>query len=327
MDPTNNVASFLVDTTPPTVPVLVSPVNSFYWGSASVILEWENGTDTNGIGNVEVEFNGSPIFPGITNKLEIAVTSGSINNWRIRNFDVIGNTSDWSETWQFTIDTENPVVNLISPSTGIITNGVPELQWSVSSISPIASNIVTLDSVEYSAGTGTTFNISVNEGVHSWQVKSINILGRTGTSELRNFTYDITPPEIATNALIFPFAGVELFEGETTNIIWRADRITDNIDGTNLTITKISVFQTNDTIAEVALVTNDIQNIIEEIKWEVPLDLSGGDEIYMIRFEVVDSSSFTNSRYFYENSFTIVPEPRFIWIFGFLNLWIFGRKN
>ena len=315
MDSTNNIANFLVDTISPTTPILVSPINFSYWGSATVLLEWENGTDTNGIAGVEVEFNGSPVFPGVTNKLERSVTSGSINNWRVRNFDVAGNTSDWSESWQFTVDTGNPVVNLISPNDGLITNGVPELQWSISGISPVASNVLTLDSIEYFPGTLSKIKIAIADGVHSWQVKSVNILGRSGTSTTRNFTYDTIPPVIATNALIFPFSGVELFEGETTNIIWNAEKISDNVFGTNVIITKISVYQTNDILTEVAVVTNNIQNILGEIEWEIPADFGGSsseDEIYMLRFDVMDSGTLTNSRYFYDNEFTVVPEACYL---------------
>jgi len=114
-------------------------------------------------------------------------------------------------------------------------------------------------------------------------------------------------PQIATNALIFPSAGAQLYEGDLTNIIWDFEGITDDIDGTNLTISKISVHLAS-TTNEVGLVTNDISNLLGGIPWLVPEDLIGGETNYVLKFEVVDSSSLTNSRIFWDNKFTIVPE-------------------
>ena len=141
--------------------------------------------------------------------------------------------------------------------------------------------------------------------------------------------------EIATNALIFPSADAELLEGDFTNIIWDVEKITDDIDGTNLTITKISV-HLSETTNEVATVTNGISNLLREIPWIVPnldqyliwtpnespqksrfgsnrgtfpLGVQAEYSSYVLKFEVVDSSSLTNSRIFWDNKFSIIPEP------------------
>ena len=103
----------VLDTIPPTVPILVLPTNSSYLSSATALLEWENGIDSNGIAGVEVEFNGSPIFPGVTNKLEYAVAFNSTNDWRVLNFDTAGNTSEWSETWQFFVVPEPGILWIV----------------------------------------------------------------------------------------------------------------------------------------------------------------------------------------------------------------------
>jgi len=138
--------------------------------------------------------------------------------------------------------------------------------------------------------------------------------------------------EIATNALIFPSAGAELIEGDTTNIIWNFEKITDDLDGTNLTITKISV-HLSETTKEVATVTNNVSNLLGEIPWtvpnldsklvsaKIPLGVQAGYSNYVLKFEVVDSSSLTNSRIFWDNKFSIVPEPGLgIWIIGLMVL-------
>ena len=113
--------------------------------------------------------------------------------------------------------------------------------------------------------------------------------------------------EIATNALIFPEENSIIFADKLTNIIWDVEKITDDIDGTNLIITKISVHLA-ETTNEVAIVTNNINNLLGKIPWLVPADLIGGDTNYVLKFEVVNSLSLTNSRIFSDNVFVIVPE-------------------
>ena len=48
-------------------------------------------------------------------------------------------------------------------------------------------------------------------------------------------------PQISTNALVFPSANSVIFALSPTNIFWNAEKITDDIDGTNLTISKITL--------------------------------------------------------------------------------------
>ena len=71
-----------------------------------------------------------------------------------------------------------------------------------------------------------------------------------------------------------------------TNIIWDIEKITGEIDGTNLTITKISVLLT-ETTNEVSVVTNNIDNLLGEIPWIVPAELIGSDTNYVLKFEVI----------------------------------------
>jgi len=114
-------------------------------------------------------------------------------------------------------------------------------------------------------------------------------------------------PQIATNALIFPEAGSVIHASSPTNIIWHVDKITDDIDGTNLTITSITLHYA-DTTNFILEVTNNIANTLGEIEWYVPPGSWAGATNYVLKFEVIDSSFLTNSRVFWDNEFTIVPE-------------------
>jgi hypothetical protein len=136
-----------------------------------------------------------------------------------------------------------------------------------------------------------------------------------------------SPIEIAADALIFPSADSILYEGDLTNITWHVDRITDEIDGTNVTIAKISLLLAETTNA-VATVTNNISNVRGEIPWtvpdvdslldsaDIPYESRAAYSYYVLQFDVVDSLSYTNSRIFWDNEFMIVPEGGMI--FGVL---------
>ena len=114
-------------------------------------------------------------------------------------------------------------------------------------------------------------------------------------------------PQIAIDALIFPSADAVIFASTPTNIIWDVEKITDDIDGTNLTISSITLHYA-DTTNFILEVTNNIANTLGEIEMNIPDGNWDGLTNYVLKFEVVDSSSLTNSRIFWDNTFAVVPE-------------------
>jgi len=129
-------------------------------------------------------------------------------------------------------------------------------------------------------------------------------------------------PQIAADALIFPALNSIIFADQTTNITWYVDKITDDIDGTNLTISKITLHYA-DTTNQILEVTNNIANTLGEIEWYVPAASWTGATNYVLKFEVVDSSSLTNSRIFWDNKFIVVPEGCGVLIIG---IFILSRR-
>ena len=155
-------------------------------------------------------------------------------------------------------------------------------------------------------------------------VSGTNIYGQSTNSVvcIRRKTLIESQPQIGTNALIFPSSNAVLFAPFPTNIVWQIEKITEDLDGTNLTITRISVHLA-ETTNEVATITNDVSNLLGGIPWMVPESLWGGDTNYVLRFEVVDSSSLTNSRIFRDNEFTIVPEGGLVigYLLSVIGIW------
>lgn len=158
-------------------------------------------------------------------------------------------------------------------------------------------------------GFSTTVD-SLEEGNNTITVCGTNMYGHIATDSVsihRNTLIE-SEPHIATNALIYPSKNAFLYAPSMTNITWYVDRITDLQDGTNVTITEITMHIAA-TTQEVCVVTNNIQNISHTIAWDLPQTLWGGETNYVLRFEVVDSDFLTNSTIFFDNPFTVVPEP------------------
>ena len=170
-------------------------------------------------------------------------------------------------------------------------------------------------------------NIPLAVGDNLITVSGTNIYGQSTNSvvSIRRKTLIESEPHIATNALIFPSANSELYEGDLTNIIWDVEGITDEMDSTNLIITKISVYDIAMT-NEIAIITNDVSNLLGTIPWTVPEYLIAGNTNYLMRFEVVDSSSLTNSRIFFDNEFTVVPEAVTSLLF-FISVMLLKRRR
>ena len=169
-------------------------------------------------------------------------------------------------------------------------------------------------------------NIPIDYGDNLITVSGTNIYGQSTNDvvSIHRKTWSESAPQIATNALVFPKANSIIFALSPTNIFWDVEKITDDIDGTNLTITKIDLHYA-DTTNFILEVTNNVANSLGKIEWRVPPGSWDGSTNYIFKFEVVDSSSLTNSRIFGDNIFIIVPEPCYllfiIYQLLFINYW------
>jgi hypothetical protein len=225
-----------------------------------------------------------------------------------------------------------------------ITNAPSEVAYNISSAEIVGTNLNISGEMWWTnAATGGTgsltsgtvtisnfqFQVSINHGDNLITVSGTNIYGQSTNDvvSIHRKTWIESAPQIATNALIFPASNSVVWAPYPTNIIWDVSRITDDIDGTNLTITKITVFLEK-TTNEISIVTNDIDNLLGEISWLVPENLVGNETNYVLKFEVVDSESLTNSRIFWDNKFIIIPEPTgILWIMTMLGALLCKRQT
>jgi len=99
--------SFTVDSTPPPPPTLVSPTNAsstprrpwLKWSTASGAVKYQLEVDNN------ADFS-SPEFSATSNKLTLqtkALLASRTYYWRVRAVDGVGNWSEWSNVFSFTV--------------------------------------------------------------------------------------------------------------------------------------------------------------------------------------------------------------------------------
>jgi len=163
---------------------------------------------------------------------------------------------------------------------------------------------------DYTTGIGWSADITLLHGDNQINVYGSNYTGTVAwdSTVIHRETYDEAIPKIETNALIYPSGGSSLVVSQFVVIVWNPERIHDDIDGTNLTITRVTALRTND-IFEVAVIATNISNLNGTQSWFVPEELLVNSTDYLLKFEVEDSNSLTNSRMFFDNSFIVIPEP------------------
>ncbi|PIV53497.1 MAG: hypothetical protein COS17_03590, partial [Elusimicrobia bacterium CG02_land_8_20_14_3_00_37_13] len=116
--------SVLIDTTPPTVPELVSPINQATTNQMTITFEWTVSVDSgpygsSGVKNYELQVSTDNNFVQLNYstttvqlKLDATIEQEGQCYWRVRTSDKVDNYSDWSGYYSLTIDTSAPrIVN------------------------------------------------------------------------------------------------------------------------------------------------------------------------------------------------------------------------
>jgi hypothetical protein len=158
--------------------------------------------------------------------------------------------------------------------------------------------------------TAWTADVPLMHGNNLVGVYGSNCFGVAAQDELmiHRETYQEGIPKINSDTLIFPYGGSMLNADHPTNITWNPAGITDLVDGTNLTISCISIHRSND-LAEVSVPATNLPSGTGWCPWQPTPELISGPTTYVVRFEVIDSSSLSNSWVFFDHAFIVVPEP------------------
>ncbi|MFC1926574.1 hypothetical protein ACFLWV_02360 [Chloroflexota bacterium] len=258
--------SFIVDTTAPAAPALVSPSDGTLTNNDTATLDWDDVTDPSGvtyniqIDNIDDTF-GSPFVDasglGTSTYTTDPLADGTYY-WRTRAVDGVGNTGAWSDVWSFTIDTTGPPIpNQTSPADGSLTtnrqpwlnadevidpSGIEFYVFEVDSdpgFDPASITIWSYDSIAH-------ITMILPDGTYWWRVRADDNAGNEGAwSEVWTFTVDGTPPEAPD--LVSPAHGA-FINDSTPSFDW-----TDATDPAGGVTYGIQVDDTDDTFSSLVI--------------------------------------------------------------------------
>ena len=177
---------------------------------------------------------------GITNNtattFNVTLAQG-VHYWNITTNDTIGNNTNTSNTFNFTVDRAPPVFLFSSPANGSYVNGI-DANFTFQLMDNLDANNLTayiiVDSTQYNRtprtiilnNTNTTFNVTLGNGIHYWNITTNDTATNSNTSLTYTFTLDSAAPNVT---LVFPSEGLVFSQGLIT-FNWS---VTDNLD-TNL---------------------------------------------------------------------------------------------
>ena len=249
--------TFTVDTTPPSAPVLVAPLDNALLNTGTPLFDWD--ASTGDIFRYVLQVTSGDIDTGtvvVTQLVQEPATEFQVPigntlpdadyQWRVVASDLIGNTSD-SETHTFTVDTiPPPAPALIIPRSGdFISEALPFFEWSPSTGADTYLLQVTsadtfnphldIELVVPHPGTGHQVETadSLADATYRWRVIASDAAGNTADSEVQTFTVDTVLPPAP--VLIQPGSG-DLINDDTPLFEWTGDQ-TDDTFGYLLAVT------------------------------------------------------------------------------------------
>jgi uncharacterized repeat protein (TIGR01451 family) len=169
----------VTDTLPPTSPVLHSPRDGAMLPVYTPTLVWRASQGASGYW---LDFNGAVSDTGASTTYTTPVLNDGTYTWTVAAYDSAGNTSPYTDTWTFSVDTTPPAPPaLISPADGDTLAETPvQLTWHNSPSPDVAGYRLDLNGVIRNTGASTTYTTPVlNDGTYTWTVAAYDHVSHT----------------------------------------------------------------------------------------------------------------------------------------------------
>jgi hypothetical protein len=238
----SNADSFGVDLIVPSVPVLVSPVDSLITNNPVITFTWYHAYDNlSGISGYTLEYASDMLFSNpvdtiVSDSWVTLTLTDSIYFWRAQAIDFAHNQSNWSQVRSFEIDSRAPAPPvLITPINGIWLQSVDVLfNWSeVSEPQTPVWYILHLDTSPsfplpiIDTTTHTSDTMVLNQARYFWKIRAYDLLGNQGVfCAPDSFGIDYAIPSVP--VLVVP-ANNAILTDTIISFVWL--RATDNVSG------------------------------------------------------------------------------------------------
>jgi len=206
--------NFIIDTTAPAAPTLVSPTSGATINIATPSLGWLVVTDPSGVSyrvQVASDSGFNSLVVDVSSLAASAYTTAALAQgtwyWRVKAVDGVGNESAWSAQRNFIIDTAPAVPTLLSPANASrIRVSSPNLGWSavsdpqgvnysvqVSTTNTFATTVVNVGGLAASNHTTAT----LAQGTYYWKVRAVDGGGKASDwTASWSFMVDLAPPVV-----------------------------------------------------------------------------------------------------------------------------------
>jgi hypothetical protein len=236
-------ADFTIDSDPPSVPNLVSPINGIMTNTINVSFIWNRSTDNlSGVLRYTLEYarnSGftSPIDTVVTDSFITLTLTDTTYYWRVKAHDRAGNQSSWSSSRSFEVDTRIPnAPTLVSPINGVwLTNTTVIFNWSTVSFdakSPVryilqVDTLTTFTTPRLDTTSLVFDTLTLPQGRYYWKVKAYDLAGNQGTFSGRDsFGIDMTAPSVPSP--VSPINGA-MINNPNITFVW--NHASDNLSG------------------------------------------------------------------------------------------------
>lgn len=223
--------SFIIDITPPTAPVLLTPPSGSTTSDATPLFSWTPATDNlSGIASYEINLDSVLITRDATAAYTppIALASGA-HTWEVRAKDGAGWWGSYSAQWTFTIKLNGPSVSgitLRNPATGNA-NYTREriVSLEAAGVSADAAEMIASENADFAGASWTnyqnpaTFEISAGDAVKTVYYRLRDVALNKSITVEAAIRLDTIAPLVTVEA---PAGGERLAAGSTFNILWSA---------------------------------------------------------------------------------------------------------
>ncbi|MGD9101494.1 MAG: Ig-like domain-containing protein, partial [Anaerolineae bacterium] len=214
--------SITIDVLGPVVPALRSPADGTLTYTNALTLTWSTSPSPD-VAGYRLDWSAGQVDVGDTTVFTTGLLTDGVYTWTVAAYDGVGHTSDYTDTWSFTVDTTPPQPpGLFSPADGAITaDTTPTLVWTPSASPDVAGYWLNFDGTEMDVGNIVVSTTGVlADGIYTWTVAAYDELGHTSAySDVWSFTVDTLSPQPP--ALVSP-ADNAVISDTTPTLTWQA---------------------------------------------------------------------------------------------------------